>query len=300
MGLGRLEIRRLSYALGAEVRGVELKKPLTSATVAAIRAAWLDHLLLCFPDQHLERDELVAFAQHFGELETVGRHSADPETPHVTILSERAVNGRPWSGHKNGQVWHSDRSHGTHPTSATILSCREIPSLGGDTMYANMYMAYDSLSPAMQALIEQQSALHDSALGVRPEWAHISDLRTPEELRRSAEERSRGLPLVVQPAVRTHPETHRKALYLGDRAIRFSGMTDEESRPLLAFLNEHAVRYEFTYRHRWKVGDVVMWDNRCLMHIALCDYHLRDDVRFMYRCATIGAQTGRHLTAADA
>jgi taurine dioxygenase len=308
-----LQIRRIAYALGAEVTGVDLRQPLEDTTIATIRTAWLDHLLLLFPNQDLTKDELLAFARRFGELELVGQ--PDPKTPYITLVTEKPINGKPWNGVKGGQVWHTDKDFTTHPTVATFLNGKEIPDAGGDTMFANTYMAYEALSPAMKSVVERLSVIHDYALGVRSQPAP-SDKRTPEQIRRAVAEKLttlRGLSAeklapadrggrpapVVHPAVRIHPETNRKALYLGERARQVVGMTDDESRALLDFLKEHTVKYEFTYRHRWTVNDLIMWDNRSTLHIALSDYDLQRDPRLMFRCAVTGPESGYSYSADD-
>ena len=299
--MSELKIRRLAYALGAEVRGVDLAGPLDDSTVAEIRAAWLEHLLLCFPGQNLERDELFAFAKRFGEPQKGPKANMDPDNPFLTFLTEKPVQGKPWYGYKGGQNWHTDQSFTTQPTSGTFLSCKEIPPVGGDTMFANTYLAYETLSPAMRNVVERLSAIHDGTV-LRPRYhgANVREQRTASEIEQSIKERAAAYPPTVQPVVRIHPETKRKALYLGDRGVsRFVGMTEDESSPLLTFLGRHAVRYEFTYRHRWTASDLVMWDNRCMLHIALSDYDLGRDARFMIRCAVAGEASGHHYTPQD-
>ena len=292
-----LKVRRLGYALGAEVTGIDLRKPLDDATVRAVRQAWLEHLLLCFPNQELAKKELLAFAGRFGEFEPASRN-VDPENANVILLTHKPVNGKPWDGYKNGHNWHSDHSYTTHPTSGTFITCKEIPEAGGDTMFANLYMAYESLSPAMKELVEELAAIHVLSLRDRstPAGAHQNDERNREETLQAEKARAGATPPTVQPVVRIHPETKRKALYLGEKVRRFVGMTEEESLPLLEFLNQQAVKYEFTYRHRWHVNDLIMWDNRCLLHIALCDYDMYHDARDMLRCAIVGEPSGYHYT----
>jgi taurine dioxygenase len=274
-----LQIRRMGYALGAEITGVDLRRPLDDGTVTDIRRAWLDHLVLCFPNQDLTGDQLVAFTSRFGDVENNGADNriAHPDNPHVAILANKPVAGKPWDGYKEGQSWHSDRSCSVSPMTGTFLLSKEIPDVGGDTMFANQYMAYESLSPAMKDILDRLSAVHDLSIT------------------KGAEKKGAGritYPLVVHPVVKIHAETKRKALYVGQRVRQFVGMTEEESKPLLDFLTQHAVTYEFTYRHRWSVNQLVMWDNRCTMHIALSDYDLYGQPRHMIRCSLLGPQTG--------
>jgi taurine dioxygenase len=290
--MGQIKIRRMGYALGAEVTGVDLRNPLDDATIAEIRRAWLEHLIVCFPNQDLNGNQLVAFTRRFGE-QLDDNHQVpdyrDPDNPYVLFNTNKPIAGRPWSGYKVGQSWHSDRAHTRRPDIATLLLAKEMPDVGGDTIYTNMYMAYETLSPAMRAILDPLDAVHDAAK------IKGFEQRGAEE----AAEFRRNNPPVAQPVVKIHPETGRKALYVGDRVRKFVGMTEEESQPLLDFLVRHAVSYEFTYRHHWSVGDLIMWDNRCTMHIALMDYDLQRQPRHMIRCCTLGPESGYWYTGDD-
>ena len=161
----RFHVRRIAYALGAEITGVDLSKPLDGETVDAIRGTWLEHLLLCFPDQDLDRDQLLALAHQFGTPEILGRMKAierpDPRTSYVDILTNMEDDGKPKPVYVGGQYWHTDESFTTHPTSGAFLHCKAIPEAGGDTMFANMYMAYETLSPKMRELVDELYAIHD-------------------------------------------------------------------------------------------------------------------------------------------
>jgi taurine dioxygenase len=279
--LSSLRISRLGYALGARIEGVDLSQRLDEVTIAEIRKAWLDHVVLCFPGQALEPQELIAFCGQFGELND-NRHSVTrhPDFSHVMLLRNHPEQATTTSRRfVTGPEWHSDLSFTDHPASATFLLAKQLPDVGGDTMFANMYLAYESLSSEMKRLIEPLSAVHDITLSVNYEG------QSPEE---KAAKR-RVSPPVVHPVVRVHPETARKALYVGRRVRNFVGMTDEESQPLLDFLNRHATSYEFVYRHRWSVNDILMWDNRASMHYAVQDY---DQLRLMLRCALLTPQSG--------
>ena len=160
-------------------------------------------------------------------------------------------------------------------------------------MFANMYLAYEALSPRMRQIIDGLSAIHVRELSLRPTYQSMDGVdRVREQIRSAETEHAKTKLAAIHPAVRVHPETRRRALFLGARVRQFVGMTEEESRPLLDFLNHHSVSYEFTYRHQWKVNDVVMWDNRCLQHIALCDYDVEQGIRHMLRCVIAGPETG--------
>ena len=286
-----LTIRPLGFAAGAEVTGLDLRRPLAEADRRAIHDAWLRHLVLVFPGQDLTAEQQIAFARNFGELDA--HESQAPSTLHpdhreILVLTNRMVGGKPSGTHNSGRNWHTDLSYTERPAKGAVLACKEKPPVGGDTMWANLYLAYETLSPALRALLEGLEAIHDVTLikGI--------EQRDPEVV---AEMRRRNPP-VVHPVVRVHPETGRKSLLVGQRIRGFVGMSDEESQSLLSMLNAHATSPEFVYRHRWSVGDVVMWDNRCTCHVALADFD-QTKPRTMYRCSLMGEQkTGRVVVGA--
>ena len=256
----QLSVSPIAGALGAEIGGVDLAC-LDDDTVAAIRAAWLEHGVVFFHDQHLSPDDFLAFARRIGEVDRypfVPGIDGYPEIIAVAKMPDETVNF--------GGIWHSDTTYLDEPPMATMLLAREIPPAGGDTMYANQYAAYEALSPAMQALLEPLRAVNTSAL------ADVS--KTREDRIREAGGEPPPDYEAVHPVVRTHPETGRKALYVNvAHTARFDGMTEEESRSLLQFLFQHQVRPEFTCRFRWRVGSLAMWDNRCVQHNPVNDYH---------------------------
>jgi taurine dioxygenase len=281
--MSQLKVRRLGYALGAAVTGVDLAAPLDGALVAQIRKIWLDHVILCFPAQNLNAEQLIAFCSRFGELnDNRQSDSRHPEFSKVLLLRSQPQedDGKRLRG-VAGPQWHSDLSFTDHPASATFLLCKVIPQAGGDTMFTNMYLAYESLSPTMKRIIDPLEAVHDTSLSVN----FLKRYRTAE----AQAKKRRMNPPVAHPVVRVHPETGRKALYVGRRIRNFVGMTEEETKPLLDFLNRHAANYEFVYRHRWTVNDLVMWDNRSSMHYAVQDY---DQLRLMLRCALLTPKSG--------
>jgi taurine dioxygenase len=262
-GYRRITVTPIAGALGAEIGGVDLRS-LDDELVAEIRRAWLDHLVVFLHDQRLDADEFLAFARRIGEpaeYPFVPGIDGHPEIISVTKLPHETVNF--------GGIWHSDTTYLAEPPMATMLLAREIPPAGGDTMFANMYAAFATLSPAMQSLLEPLRAVNSSAL------ADVS--KTREDRIRSAKGGDAGEDPVyeaVHPVVRTHPETGRKALYVNvAHTARFDGMTEEESAPLLQFLFRHQVRPELTCRFRWRVGSLAMWDNRCAQHNPVNDYH---------------------------
>lgn len=269
-----IEVRPIAGALGAEIGGVDLAADLPDSTVAEIRRAWLEHLVVFFRDQRLEPAEFLAFARRIGEpveYPFVKGIDGFPEIIAVTKLPHETVNF--------GGIWHSDTTYLAQPPMATMLVAREIPPVGGDTMFANMYDAYEGLSPGMQRLLDGVVAVNTSAL------ADVSATRE-DRMRDSAQEADEEY-IAEHPVVRTHPETGRKSLYVNvAHTARFADMTENESKPLLRFLFEHAVRPEYTCRFRWEVGSVAMWDNRCAMHNPINDYH--GHTRAMHRITLAG------------
>jgi taurine dioxygenase len=269
-----LDVRPIAGALGAEISGVDLAGDLSDGIVAEIRQAWLQHLVVFFREQPLAPHELRAFARRLGEpveYPFVKGIDGFPEIIAVTKLPHETVNF--------GGIWHSDTVYLDRPPMATMLVAREVPPYGGDTMWANMYAAYEGLSPGMQRVLDGLRAVNSSAL------ADVSKTRE-DRIRDHGFGDDREY-VAEHPVVRTHPETGRKALYVNvAHTLRFVDMTEEESRPLLQFLFEHSVRPEFTCRFQWRVGSVALWDNRCAMHHPVNDYH--GHTRSMHRISLAG------------
>jgi taurine dioxygenase len=257
-----LDIRPIAGALGAEVLGVDLAGDLNDATIAGIRRALLDHLVIFFRDQDLPLDRYLAFAKRFGtpqEYPFVKGLEGYPEIIAVAKLEHETVNF--------GGVWHSDTTYLPRPPMATMLVARELPPYGGDTLFANQYLAYETLSPGMRRFL-------DNAVGVSNS-AKADVTRTREDrLKTDGTARARENLIAEHPAVRVHPETGRRALYVNTaHTTRFADMTEEESAPILEFLFQHQIRPEFTCRFRWQPGSVAFWDNRCAQHNPVNDYH---------------------------
>ncbi len=255
-----IEVTPIAGALGAEIAGVDLADDLSDATVAEIRQAWLDHLVVFFRDQPLPPAELLEFARRVGEpveYPFVKGIDGFPEIIAVTKLPDETVNF--------GGIWHSDTVYLERPPMGTVLVAREVPAVGGDTMWANMYAAYESLSPGMQSVLDGRRAVHSSAL------ADVS--KTREDRIRDSGTDADAEYVSEHPVVRTHPETERKALYVNvAHTLRFVDMTEEESKPILRYLFEHSVRPEHTCRFSWQPGSIALWDNRCTMHFPINDY----------------------------
>jgi taurine dioxygenase len=257
-----IEVRRVAGALGAEVLGVDLSRPLEEEVVIALRRAWLEHLVLFFRDQALTPEQYMAFARRLGkpiEYPFVKGIDGFPEIIEVKKLEHETVNF--------GGIWHSDTAYLTEPPMASMLLAREVPPFGGDTLFANMYLAYETLSEGMRALIDGLRAVNSSAK---------ADVSRTREDRIQSDGRADGKKEYVaeHPVVRTHPETGRKALYVNvAHTVRFTGMTEEESTPLLDYLFAHQVRPEHTCRFAWQPGSIALWDNRCTQHNPVNDYH---------------------------
>jgi taurine dioxygenase len=279
-----IDIQPIGYACGARVIGLDLSKPITNDTFQLLYDAWLKHLVLVFPGQILDPIKLVAFTERFGELDDYSSQpfNRHPDINEVIVLTNKYTNGQPSKTYNAGQNWHTDLSFTLRPAKGTSVYCIEKPSVGGDTMFANMYAAYDALSPKMQSFLDGLEAIHDASL------IEGLDKRGPEV----AAEFRRLNPPVIHAAVRVHPESRKKALYVNERVRQFVGLSEAESKPLVKFLCEHSVAPRFVYRHYWNVGDLVMWDNRCLVHLAVSDYDPRE-IRYMIRTTSKGEYFGR-------
>ncbi len=281
--MNTVKVTKLGYAAGAKVTGVDLGRPLSDAERQAVLDAWHQHLVLVFPGQALTPPQLIGFTSQIGEVERNENvpYYRHPEYPEVLLVSNKPVNGKPSQTRNTGRNWHSDLSYTDRPAKGSVLMCQEKPEVGGDTMFANMYMAYETLSPVMQRFIDGLEAVHDITL------IKGFSRRDPKQV----EEMKRLNPPIAHPVVRVHPETGKKMLFISERVRNFVGMTEEESQPILGFLNRHATAPEFVYRHNWNVNDVVMWDNRCTLHIALANFD-QTQHRHMLRCSMLGEKSG--------
>jgi len=270
-----IEVRPLSAALGAEIAGVDAGRPLDDATFGRIRAAWHEHLVILFRRQRLGDAALVRFTRRFGELEEAplfqGRRYVDAH-PEVMIVSNVAVDGREIGSLGNAEAfWHSDLNFVAEPPAASCLYAHEVPTSGGDTGFANMYRAYEALPAELRIRIADRSILHDARFNSA---GYVREVRLPD---------------TSHPIVRTHPETGRKALYLGRRAnARIEGLPDDESDALLDALWQYATDRSVTWHHQWQSGDLVVWDNRCTLHRR--DSFDAAQRRIMHRTQTRGTR----------
>jgi taurine dioxygenase len=266
----RMEVRPISGALGAEILGVDLSKEIPAQE---IRRAFLEHQVIFFRDQALEPAQLLAFAGAMGrpiEYPFVKGLAGFPEVIEVKKLEHER--------HNFGGIWHSDTAYLEAPPMGSMLIARDVPPYGGDTEFASQYLAYEALSDGMKRWLAGLKAVNSSAK------ADVS--RTRED--RIKEQGGESKELVgIHPVVRTHPETGRKALYLNvAHTVRFDGMTEEESAPLLQYLFRHQVKPEFTCRFVWRAGSLAFWDNRCTQHNPINDYH--GHRRVMHRVTLAG------------
>jgi len=254
-----LSVRPLSPALGAEIVGVDLGKPLDEATVAAIKAAWNEHLVLLFRGQTLSEDDQVRFARHFGELQQRPRPKdlraeAKVKNPEVMLVSNIRENGKPIGSLPDGEMqFHSDMCYIPTPPKGTFLYAIEIPSEGGDTLFLNMYKAYETLAPEVKARLKGRTAVNVFLYGSTSRDGNKPDFNVH--------------PHASHPMVRIHADTGRPALYV-NRLMTWNveGMEDGESKALLDGLFDHIEQPQFVYAHKWKVGDLILWDNRCTLH----------------------------------
>ncbi|MGH7094509.1 MAG: TauD/TfdA dioxygenase family protein [Stellaceae bacterium] len=262
----------LSPAGGAEITGVDLSRPLGAEALARLRAALLDHQFLVFPRQVLSREQQYAFAAQFGAVERHGggREGKRQDVAHITanLDADGKPSGRGAAG--ANYRWHTDKPYYATPPALTTLHAVELPPSGGDTEFANTRLAYEALPGAMKRQIAGLRVAFRWEAGLRPGY-YASEL-----------------PPVDHPLVRTHPETGAKALYLGHHAMRIAGLSETEGAALLAELLDHATQPRFVHAHRWRLGDLVAWDNRSLLHRAVANYEMTRHRRVMHRSVVRG------------
>jgi taurine dioxygenase len=262
-----MEVRRIAGALGAEILGIDLSKEIPDAQ---IRSAFLEHQVIFFRDQKLDPAQFMGFAR------TMGRPVPYPFVPGIEGFPEVIeVKKLEHERHNFGGIWHSDTAYLEEPPMGSMLIAREIPPYGGDTLFASQYLAYEALSDGMKRLFDDLIAVNSSA---KADVTRTREDRVKEYSKHYEAE---------HPVVRTHPETGRKALYVNfGHTVRFRGMTEQESAPLLDYLFRHQVKPEFTCRFHWEVGSLAFWDNRCTQHNPVNDYH--GHRRVMHRITLAG------------
>ena len=261
----KITVTPLSTAVGAEIGGVNIAEDLDDATIAEIRQALLDHLVIFFRDQDItDIERHKAFTKRFGELFVHPNFNFGQVNAEMVYLTRK-----PGDIRAAGESWHADTTMMANPPMAAILFALEAPEWGGDTLFANQYMAYETLSDGMKKMLSGLKAVHNDSRVAGPGVGLNAQRAT--KVREDADWR---MTESAHPVVRTHPETGRKGLFLnGIYVHHFEGLTVEESAPLLNFLYDHSCRPEFTCRFRWRTGSVAFWDNRCVQHLAIHDNH---------------------------
>jgi taurine dioxygenase len=271
----QLQVTRIAGALGAEITGVDLAPGLTESLAAQVRAVFLEHQVIFFHDQDLTPAQFLRFAQAMGqpiEYPFVKGLDGFPTIIQVLKLEHERTNF--------GGIWHSDTTYLEQPPMGSMLLAREVPPVGGDTLFASQYAAYEALSDGMKKLLEPLGGISSSA---KADVSKTREDRIASDGRADAKKEYEA----VHPVVRTHPETGRKALFVNvAHTVRFDGMTEEESALLLQFLYQHQVKPEFTCRFAWRPGSIAFWDNRCVQHNPVNDY--RGHRRRMHRITLAG------------
>jgi len=276
------EIRPLAGHVGAEIIGLDLRLPLNDQDFASIHRAHLDHHVVVFRDQRITPQQQIDFSRRFGVLQIhVLKQFLLAGHPEILIVSNIVENGQPVGLGDAGKYWHSDLSYKELPSLGSMLHAQELPSEGGDTLFADMHRAWDTLPSALREAVEGRQAVH-SYTARYSEGKNAANWRptlTTEQLAQVV--------TVTHPVVRTHPENGRKALFVSEGfTTHIVGLPEDESRELLQQLYAHSVREDNVYRHQWQAHDMVFWDNRSLIHLAAgCPDHLR---RKLYRTTIQG------------
>ncbi len=269
-----IDVRPVAGSLGAD-----LADDLTNQVYDDIHQAFLDYQVLFIRDQDLTPPQQVAFARRFGPLNEYPFVKGLDDAPEIIEIVKE-----PHESTNFGGIWHSDTTYLEAPPMGTALYALEVPAAGGDTMFANMYDAYDALSDGMKQLLDPLVGV--SSAGLRRLGGRAAGMSCKSSMTATNMEKADEI-MAEHPAVRTHPETGRKALFVnGAHTVRFAGMTEAESKPMIDFLITHAVRPEFTCRFRWEVGTLAIWDNRCVRHFAINDYD--GERRRMHRATIVG------------
>ena len=293
-----LKIKRLGEALGAEILDIDLSVSMNAAKYAEITEAWHENPLLIFRGQTLTPECHIEFSRHFGDLEIhPNPKHLHREFPVLLNLTNRlGENGEALGLKDGGSDWHSDLSYMRVPSKGSLLYALAVPEIGGDTEWANMYTAYETLPEAAKAQIADLRAIHqfDHNANPRlhpPEGVIAGQEGTGSIWDKKSDATKARTPNVPHPIVRRHPDTGRKALFVNRRfTIAIEDMDADEGESLLLELFDHCEQPQFVYRHKWRVGDLLMWDNRCLIHVACGGFSL-PEIRQMYRTTLIGSPT---------
>jgi len=268
-----LQIRPLTPAIGAELSGLDLAEPLGDDEVAEIRQALLDHLVIFMRGQDITDEQHLAFALRFGPLSVSPLVTKYQEQPTVTVLDQVSPKG------EGADEWHSDNTFMLKPPMGSILRAVQLPAVGGDTCFSNMYAAYEALTPAVRSLVDGLRAVHDITKPMRKALAAGHTTLDMSEMQERC-------PPIEHPVVVTHPETGRRALFVNrNSTTHIVGLSERENDALLPFLLDHVRSPEFQCRFHWQVGSMAFWDNRCVQHYAVADYMER---RVMHRVTVDG------------
>lgn len=278
-----LEVTPLAPACGAEIKGIDLSKPLSAHEVQAVRDAWNQHLVLVFRGQQVSQDDQLRFASYFGDLgsrkkapEPLRARAEGVQQDHekVLLVTNIKVDGKAIGAFGDGEFWfHIDSGYSARPYKYTFLYALELPSRGGNTMFSNMYKAYEAVPPALKEKLRGKKALHIHEYNRAKQASSLGDIS--------------GIPHFYHPLFITHPETGRKTLFV-DRLMttRIEGMSEAESDAALDQLYEIGERRDFIFEHEWRLGDFLMWDNRCTIH-ARTDFP-KEERRLLRRCTVEG------------
>jgi taurine dioxygenase len=282
MSYRSIEVQPLAGSLGAELRGIDLSRPLAPGAADELRRALTEHLVLFLRDQDITLGQLIEVTRIFGPVYRVPYVKHMDDHPDIIAVLKEA-DERNISTFGNG--WHSDFSFLERPPMGSVLYGKEIPAHGGDTIWANMYDAYEGLSEGMRRLLDPLRAVHTGRpYGAAHPPKNLEATSRSIKMERNNPEADRE---VAQPVVVVHPASGRKALFVNPiYTLRFDGMTEAESRPLLEFLYQHCVRPEWTCRFHWQPASLAIWDNRCTVHYAVNDYD--GYRRLMYRTTVAG------------
>jgi len=263
----RIGVKPVAGALGAEIEGVDIAAGVDDETQDEIYRAWLDNNVIFFRNQGIIPAQQVEFARRFGEIHRHLFNKAMDDHPEITEILKT-----PDMKSNAGGRWHSDQMYTPQPAKATMLYSREIPEGRGDTMFSNMYLAYETLSEGMKASLQDLKAVHNGDSRNHPSGKTRAERVAEGTIHMPQIDPGKQQTISAHPVVRTHPETGRKLLYIGGHTERFDDWTEAESKPLLDFLKAHATRPEFTCRFHWTENAMAFWDNRCCQHFAINDY----------------------------
>lgn len=263
----RIEVQPIAGALGAEIGGVDLSQPLDDETFDEIHQAFLDHLVIFFRDQNLTPEQHIQFSERFGPLHRNDFINELSDNPEIVIVSRE-----PTDKFVFGNDWHADVTYTKVPSLGSMLYALEVPEFGGDTLFSNLYIAYETLSDAMKEMLDGLRGLHTAGTIFGKDGAYMANAYTDRQQGTKIRYHETSEEIVAHPIIREHPETGRKGVFVCSIfTIGIEGMTEEESRPILNFLFEHSTRPDFTSRFRWQKGSLALWDNRCTLHYALND-----------------------------